>query len=349
MTDLKRKVMLEEIKEYLEYDSKLKDFEKSELLQLNSPYKNPWMQVIYDYFFSHIDEDGNILSLENYIIKYDCDKEYYKKVNEEFVSCLFEKEKPLFFLDVDNTLTNFAHLSDEKKEFISNYIEKKRVILTTGKTYESILNVVDDCKLHENYASTLNGSILIDKGEMQIISKIGSVSKDISDELNKTNINYIIYYKDSIHIIKDLNEDNERLLKKYNEWYVDDGKEIDFNNIIKILTFIYEGEEEKEELVKEIISKYDGLVSMRTAGHCYEILRKDQHKGNTIKKISKLMGRYYRTSVGVGDSMNDLPLLNYVGIPYVVSTASEELKSYGFDELEENRDVDIVNLIKKYN
>ena len=174
MTDLKRKVMLEEIKEYLEYDSKLKDFEKSELLQLNSPYKNPWMQVIYDYFFSHIDEDGNILSLENYIIKYDCDKEYYKKVNEEFVSCLFEKEKPLFFLDVDNTLTNFAHLSDEKKEFISNYIDKKRVILTTGKTYESILNVVDDCKLHENYASTLNGSILIDKGEMKIISKISS-------------------------------------------------------------------------------------------------------------------------------------------------------------------------------
>ena len=87
---------------------------------------------------------------------------------------------------------------------------------------------------------------------------------------------------------------------------------------------------------------------MRTAGHCYEILRRDQHKGNTVKKISKLMGRYYRTTVGVGDSMNDLPLLNYVGIPYVVATASDELKSYGFEELEKNRDIDIVNLIKKY-
>ncbi len=348
MTELIRKVMFEEIKEYLEYDSKLDVSLKDELLQLNSPFENSWMQVIYDYFYSHIDDEGNILSLENYFLKYNCDKKYYKKVNDEFVSYLFGKYKPLFFLDVDNTLTNFAHLSDEKKDFISNYKDNDRVILTTGKTYESIMNVVDDCKLHDNYASTLNGSVLIDKGEMQIISKIGSISKEITDELNKTDINYIIYYKDAIHIIKDLNEDNERMLKKYNEWYVDNEDAIDFDNIIKVLTFIYEGEDEKENIVKKIISKYDGLVSMRTAGHCYEILRRDQHKGNTVKKISKLMGRYYRTTIGVGDSMNDLPLLNYVGIPYVVATASDELKSYGFEELEKNRDIDIVNLIKKY-
>lgn len=348
MTELKKKVMFEEIKEYLDYDKKLSLSEKEELLELKNKYNNEWAQIVFDYFDSHIDDEGNILSLENYFIKYDCDKVYYKKVNDSFVSELFKNNKPLFFFDVDNTLTNFAHLSDEKKEFISNYKNKERVILTTGKTYESILNVVDECHLHENYASTLNGSILVDKGKLEIIAQVGKVSKDITDELNNTNINYIIYYKDAIHIIKDLNEDNERMLKKYNEWYVDTNEEINFNDIVKILTFIYEGEDEKEEVVKKIVSKYDDLVCMRTAGHCYEILRKDQHKGNTIKKISKLMGRYYRTSIGVGDSMNDLPLLNHVGIPYVVFTASDELKSYGFEVLEENRDIDIVNLIKKY-
>ena len=46
--------------------------------------------------------------------------------------------------------------------------------------------------------------------------------------------------------------------------------------------------------------------------------------------------------------MNDLPMLNYVGKPYIVSTSSDELKSYGFELLENNRNIDIVNLIKKY-
>lgn len=349
MTDLKKKAMINELKEYFEYDKILSEDMKSELLELKGKYNDKWMQVVYDYFYSHIDEEGNNISLELYLINNKENKAYYKEVDEVFEKELFKNNKPLFFLDVDNTLTNYAHLSDEKKEFISNYKEKERVILTTGKTYESILNVIEDCNLHENYASSLNGSLLVDKGELKVIAKVGNVSFDICEDLNKTNINYVIYYKDSIHIIKDLNEDNERMLKKYNEWYVDDKKEIKYDDIIKILTFIYEGETEKEEVVKKIVSKYDGLVCMRTAGHCYEILRNNQHKGNTIKIISKLMGRYYRTSIGVGDSMNDLPLLNHVGKAYVVSTASDELKSYGFESLEDNRDIDIVNLIKKYN
>ena len=348
MTELKQRTIKEELKEYLDYDSKLTTSQKEDLLQLNIEKYNEWMQIVHDYFYSHIDEDGNIISLEKYLLKNNQNADYYKKVNELFVNELFKNNKPLFFLDVDNTLTNFAHLSDEKKEFIGNYKNKERIILSTGKTYESILNVINECKLNDNYASTLNGSILVDKGKLEIISKIGKVSKEISEELNNTIINYVVYYKDAIHIIKDLNEDNERMLKKYNEWYVDNNEGIDYNEIIKILTFIYEGEEEKEKIVKKIVSKYDDLVCTRTAGHCFEILRKDQHKGNTIKIISKLLGRYYRTSIGVGDSMNDLPLLNYVGIPYVVSTASDELKSYGFEELEKNRDIDIVNLIKKY-
>ena len=69
MTELKRRVMLEEIKEYLEYDTVLDASSKEELLQLNSPFMNSWMQVVYDYFYSHIDDEGNVLSLENYLLK----------------------------------------------------------------------------------------------------------------------------------------------------------------------------------------------------------------------------------------------------------------------------------------
>ena len=39
MTELKKRVMLEEIKEYLEYDTILDVSSKEELLQLNSPFR----------------------------------------------------------------------------------------------------------------------------------------------------------------------------------------------------------------------------------------------------------------------------------------------------------------------
>ncbi len=181
MTELKLRTMKEELKEYLEYDSKLTTSQKEDLLQLNIEKYNEWMQIVHDYFYSHIDENGNIISLENYLLKNNQNIDNYKKVNNLFVDELFKNNKPLFFLDVDNTLTNFAHLSDEKKQFISAYKNKERIILSTGKTYESILNVINECKLNDNYASTLNGSILVDKGKLEIISRIGKVSKAISE------------------------------------------------------------------------------------------------------------------------------------------------------------------------
>ena len=142
-------------------------------------------------------------------------------------------------------------------------------------------------------------------------------------------------------------------LNKFNEKFYPCVSDIKYEEVIKVLAFIDDNKTEeqyqKENIVREVAKKYDDLHCVRTAPHTFEVLRKDQHKGNSVRRISELMGVYYRQSIGVGDSMNDLPLLNHVGKAYVVSTASDELKSYGFESLEDNRDIDIVNLIKKYN
>ena len=185
-----------------------------------------------------------------------------------------------------------------------------------------------------------------------MVSKIGEVSKKLIEALNNTNITYITYYENIIHIVKEIRKEDEELLKKYSEWHIDQKKEVDYNRIIKIMTFIYDDntpkQKQQEALVRKIIEPYPNLVCVRTAYHCYEILDKNQHKGNTVKMISEKMNKYYRTSIGIGDSMNDLPMLNYVGYPYIVSNASDELKSFNFPTLEKNRNIDIVNILKKY-
>ena len=345
--------LIQEIKEYLQYDTVLK-FEEKEYFTtniFNNMNHTKWMKVIYDYFYSHIDDDGSIISLEVFLLKNNlsiAERKHYQDINSLFVKKLFEDNKPLFFFDVDNTLTDFAYLSDEKKEYIGSFNEKDRIILSTGKVYQSILNVIDDCKLNDSYASCLNGSVIIYNNKFESISKIGAVSEELTKKIEDVNLSYILYYNNIIHVRKKLREEDINNLIKYNEMYLDEDENTRFDDIIKILCFINEGEEEKEDLVRNIVKDYPDLVCMRTAGHTFEILHKNQHKGNTVKIISERLKRYYRCSIGVGDSMNDLPMLNYVGLPYIVSTSNSELKSYSFEQLEENRNVDIVNLIKKY-
>ncbi|MBR2614997.1 MAG: HAD family phosphatase [Clostridia bacterium] len=344
---MKNKALINELKEYLFYDGSLSKEDKERLLNLDYNSLSPFAKTVYDYFYSHLSEEGQPISLNQFLESCDCDKDYYKKVDKEFTTHLFKMQKPLFFFDVDNTLTNWGVLSKEKIDFIKNFDQKNRIILTTGKTYDSIKDVVDACELHQNYASCINGSILVENDEFTILEGIGAISEEIVSHFENAPFDTVVYYPDNIRILRPLREKTLKYLKKYNETYFEEEK-IDFSKVVKVLFFIYEGEDDYEKMVQEVVKNYPDFVCMRTAEHTYEILKKTQHKGNTVKAITKLLGRHYRATIGVGDSMNDGQLLSHVGRPYVVSTASDELKSFGYDILEENRNVDIVNLIKHY-
>lgn len=350
MTDCKKRVFLTELAEYLPHDDILSDKQKQALQELNYDALDGWAKTVYDYFDCHVDDCGNILSIENFLLNFcqnPCDRQRYEKANDLFIKNLFAKQDPLIFLDVDNTLTDLGHLSQEKIDFISNFEEKNRIILTTGKAYPSIKNVIDDCNIFDNYSSCLNGSVVINKGVQNCIAKVGKVSREIVEIFKNAPFDCVVYYQDGIRVFNPLTQKNLDLLKQYNEDFVTDN-DIDFDKVVKVLFFIYEGEDQKENFVKEKLAHYPDLVCMRTAGHTFEVLHKNQHKGNTVRIISKLLGRYYRNTVGVGDSMNDAQLLNYVGKGMVVSTASQELKKSGYEVGDDDRKIDIVKIIKKY-
>lgn len=322
---------------------------QKEIEEFHKYYKQSNINI-YDYLYSHILDSGEIVSLETYIKHNnlsDTEINYYKQINDEVIKEIFTKQKPLYFFDVDNTITIHGKLSAEKKEFLKNFPEKDRIILSTGKAYESILDVIDACELHSNYASCINGSVLVKNGQFEMINGLGSISEFLFTKIKETTLDFIYYYVDGAYGIKKLDPYNQASMEKYNEYYTIEPN-VQYNNVIKILLFIYEGEEQKENIVKEIIKDNPELTCMRTAPHSYEILRKDQHKGNTVKLISQRLNQYYRLSIGAGDSMNDLKMLDYVGMPFVVADANPELKTFKFRELDQNRRIDIVELIKEY-
>ena len=343
----KQIALIEELKEYLPYDNRLSDIDKQSLLSLDYNMLSAWGKVVYDYFYSHLDIEGNPISLNQFLLDNDCDANYYKQVDKEFIDNLFSLQEPLFFFDVDNTLTERGFLSQQKIDFIKSYNQKYRVILTTGKTYDSIKNVIDDCGLQGNYASCLNGSVLVENGKLTTIEKLGEISEKIVKDFDKAPFDTVVYYNDNIRLVKPLGERSLKHLTQYNEAYFTEDK-LDFSQVVKVLFFIFEGETSKEQIVIDYVKDYPDLVCMRTSENTYEILKKTQHKGNTVKIISNILGNHYRATIGAGDSMNDSPLLNHVGKPYLVATASDDLKDFGYEELDKDRNTDIVKLIKKY-
>lgn len=307
------------------------------------------------YFYLHSDNKGNITSINTSIIKNSFVKENYslfKEINDNFINYLFTNNTPLYFLDVDNTLTDRGFLSEEKINFISHFKYKNNIILSTGKVSDAIMNVINDCSLNNNYYSCLNGSVVHKEEEHILLNGIGSVSKEIIEKFMKTNISFVFYYYDSIKVLRPLLQKDLDNLDRFNEKFEYFNGEIEYDKIIKVLAFIDDdGTQESlnnENIVREIAKDYKFLHCVRTAPHTFEILRKDQHKGNSVRKISELMGKYYRLSIGVGDSMNDYPMLEYTGLPYAVYKSSEEFKSFNFEVLDENTNVDIVNVLKKH-
>lgn len=307
------------------------------------------------YFYSHTDQDGNILSINSSIINNDFikkNKSIFVEINNLFLKNLFANEKPLFFFDVDNTLTDRGFLSQEKIDYISSFKDKNNIILSTGKVSDAIMNVLTDCQIKENYYSCLNGSVIHKQDDFILMNKVGKVSKDIIEKLMMTEITFVFYYYNCIKVIKPLLKKDIDNLNRFNEKFSYCDEEINYDNIVKVLAFIDDDHTDeskaKENIIREIIKDYKELHCIRTAPHTFEILRIDQHKGNSVKRIAEIKGKYYRLTVGVGDSMNDFKMLEYMGYPFVVSNVSDELREYDFEILEDNRNVDIVNLIKRF-
>lgn len=312
------------------------------------------LKLVIQYLYSHIDNEGALITLhdcakfDKYVKKY---YSYFKRVERDYIYILIERNIPLFFIDVDNTLTVDGFLSKERIDFIKNYKYKDRIILSTGKSSSAIKDVLKECGLESNYCSCINGSVIYKDGKNELISKLGKISEAIINDLKKTNIKFIGYYEDGVKKIIDLDEAYFKDLEKYNEKCSIE-KTLDYNKIIKILCFIKddssEEEKEKEEKVKQIVESYEDINCVRTSFYFYEILTRKQHKGNGVRKIAEKLNTYYRISVGIGDSMNDYPLLTHTGKSYIVSTSSAELKSHGFEELGKNRNTDILEVLKKY-
>ena len=237
----------------------------------------------------------------------------------------FKTRDLLYFADVDNTVTRRGILSDEKKRFFNGWALSDRVVLSTGKIYKSIEKTARELGVDKNPCCCLNGAVLYDgRGGREIVAKLGEKARLAARILREKGLPYVLYYPDALRVETPLGQKDYENLLRYDEMYLDEKGETDFKRVVKLLAFVDEGDSESEAIVDGAAAAI-GLKALRTAPHSYEIVPPLADKGRALKITAKRLGVHFRMTAAVGDSMNDLELIQTAALGVAMGGGSPEL------------------------
>lgn len=363
ITEARKRRIISEIDEYANYDTNYSrkewnsyiDFLKEDKHLRNSIISFDYYyfpKMVLQYFYCHVDDKGNLRRLKDLAEEDEYIKKHinlYERANKNFIHYLVYRDRQLFFIDFDNTLLVDGRLSKQKRDYIKNYPYKEDIIITTTKQVDDLRPILKQLDLQDNYYVCLNGAAIYKGNELIRSIPIGDNAKKIAKEFDKAGFEYIAFYEKDGVLTKPIEEysvDSETL-KMFNNVELK-REEIDYSKVLGFAFFVQKGDTEKEEAINKVAKKFDNIYPFRSRSNLYEVMNVANDKGTAERFICDELKRYYRCSVGVGDSMTDFPLLSLTGHSYVVSTATPELKAKNFKVLIDDREFDIVQVLKKY-
>ena len=233
----------------------------------------------------------------------------------------------LIATDVDGTLLDRdSRITGLNRDALLKCREKKiEVILATGKTMDSIIDLVKDLDLKLPQI-TLNGSITISP-ELEVINTC-RINPDIYSELvsfiKRSGCPLVValdngkLYAEEIH--PDLRYINE-IGEEYNIV-----KSIDTDRFAKNTVDIYVPIPQSHPLEKALRKKYsDRLQFIRSGDYFFDILNKGATKGSALVSIIKGLGIRPEEVVVFGDSPNDLSMFEVAGLKIAVRNSYPEV------------------------
>jgi len=247
---------------------------------------------------------------------------------------------PWIFIDVDGTLVEPGKATPEKNvHSVREYVHKGgRVSLVTGKLESSIAPLIDEMGLGRIPHIVLNGAIIVNRdaaGESPILSKLGEVSEQISRLLDRENVEHYFYGENEIIFAESFqSEEGLDYLRSLGEPIPVQVKDVEYPAVVKLLAFVNEEDLDLNSRIKaKTTSTSQDVQIIRTSPLLLEFVGVKQDKGSAIRALLEWWDFCPRHTIGIGDSENDLSLLDTVGQPYIVANASNTLGQLGFPTL----------------
>ena len=267
-------------------------------------------------------------------------------------------EYKLIATDMDGTLLNDEHFTSAGNIEAIKEIQKKGVkfVLASGRPSFAMFEYAKELEMDKlgGYVLAFNGGQLIDMIDGKMIFHEGLDWEDIRKiyELScEIEIPMVLYGDDTVYASKDT--ENTRFEAKlcgmkFTEFgSLEELKGYGIDKTTKSMLISDPETVKKAEAYMK--SKYGNDYFIAISKPIFlEIANKNINKGKTLRKLGELTGIKMEEMIAVGDSYNDIPLLEVVGMPVAVANANDEIKAMSKFESTSNNDDALKTVIEKF-
>lgn len=269
----------------------------------------------------------------------------------------------LVCIDMDGTLLNSDHeISKRNKAALQKAIKKGvHIAISTGRVFPS-------ARIYGNIIGVnaplicSNGSYIKDKNTEEVIFKSTLDRKTyfkVCDIIEKYKFLAYVDSTDGLIADTDIPEDDSHRLM--NSW-VDEDEKIKFykfdnlkdaydehgDNILKFIIIKQEDGRSIEEAKDEFESLEGVDLVYASWGGCIEIMKKGTSKGSAVNALADKLGIKIEEVICMGDSGNDVSMLEIAGLSVVMGNAPDFIKEYG-DYITDTNDNDgVAKAIEKF-
>lgn len=248
---------------------------------------------------------------------------------------VFDLKYKLIAIDMDGTLLDSEnHISNRTKEALAGAKQRGvHVVLSTGRILKSAMEYSDQLGL-KNPIVASNGGIMVDE-DSNVLFK-SPLDKDAIKQAVKMADDEDVY----CHLYDESKFYSSKRVQQVVEFYGEkDGKmNVDlelFKNIEDILDiedldiykliFIDENPEKLKNF-REKISKVDNLSISSSWSNNVEAMAQNVSKGETLKRLCEMLNIESNEIIAIGDSENDLSMLNIAGLSVAMGNGADAIK-----------------------
>lgn len=272
----------------------------------------------------------------------------------------------LIFIDIDGTL--FDHKKDDipesaKEAILSAKSKEHKIFLSTGSPYADIDKEILDFPLDgmivscgavvyvENkpiYCKTYPQKELINLIQFMLVNNIGFSL----DGIHKNYLSEEAFICLSGLMFKN-NEDSElsrAMMAKNNCFPFEEMKEEDLKEVVKISIFT-KNKESCEKLFQKIPDSLTGFMYKNNHLDLYngEISIKGLTKATGLKQITSYLNKAIEDTVVIGDSLNDLDILQAAGLSICMGNGADECKKVADFTTKDISDDGLAYALKHFN
>ncbi|MDD2400908.1 MAG: Cof-type HAD-IIB family hydrolase [Clostridia bacterium] len=234
----------------------------------------------------------------------------------------------LIAIDLDDTLLHDdLTISARAKKDIQEVVDKGvTVTLATGRMFAAALPFGKELGLNVPLITYQGGMVKYLDGRIVSHQKIPQdMAQSVIDFLHPYGYHINVYVNDELFMERDSSEGRRYVaMTKVSPHYVDSFERL-WDEPTKLV--IIADDKQLEELTQPLEQRFgDRLKITKTLAHLLEVTHRKATKGVALKALAESLSLGFENVMAIGDSLNDIEMIEYAGFGVAMENAVPQLK-----------------------